>query len=353
MAVRKIIHCDCDCFFAAVEMRDNPALRERPVAVGGRADRRGVIATCNYLARRYGVHSAMATARAVRLCPPLVVIPPDFVRYRRVAADIRAIFAEYTERIEPLSLDEAFLDVSDSADFQGSATRIAQAIRERVRAEVGITVSAGVAPNKFLAKIASDWRKPDGLFVIAPEQVDEFVRALPVARLSGVGKVTERKLLELGVATGEGLRALGLPRLTAEFGVFGRRLYDLCRGIDDRDVCNERRRKSLSIETTYTTDLTDLATGLVRLAELFVQLERRLAPMLGDYRINGQFVKMRFSDFTLTRVERGGNAGVSFDGYRRLCEEAWQRGNGAVRLLGIGVRFAVPAAPYDGQLHLF
>ena len=183
---RKIIHCDCDCFYAAVEVRDDPCLAGRPLAVGGRPERRGVVATCNYEARAFGIHSAMAMAQALRRCPDLVVLPPDFPRYRRVAEQIRTIFRDFTPLVEPLSLDEAFLDVSASPRHGGSATRIAEEIRARVRGEVGITVSAGVAPNKFLAKVASDWRKPDGLFVIPPTAVDAFVRALPVRRLFGV-----------------------------------------------------------------------------------------------------------------------------------------------------------------------
>ena len=180
--MRKIIHCDCDCFYASVEMRDDPALRGVPLAVGGASDRRGVIATCNYEARSYGVRSAMPSAHAMRLCPSLVVIPPNFEKYRAAAYQVREIFHRYTDLVEPLSLDEAYLDVSDSEHFQGSATLIARAIREAVSQEVGITISAGVAPNKFLAKVASDWDKPDGLTTITPDQVEAFVSALPVRR---------------------------------------------------------------------------------------------------------------------------------------------------------------------------
>ena len=198
---RKIIHVDCDCFYAAVEVRDDPRLRGRPVAVGGDPQRRGVIATCNYPAREFGVRSAMASSQALRLCPELVILPPDFDKYRRVSGQIQDIFRTFTNIIEPLSLDEAFLDVTESPLHANSATRIAEAIRRKVRETVNITVSAGVAPNKFLAKVASDWRKPDGLFVITPEQVAGFVAALPVKRISGVGRVTEDKLTALGIKT--------------------------------------------------------------------------------------------------------------------------------------------------------
>jgi DNA polymerase-4 len=190
---RKIIHCDCDCFYASVEMRDDPSLRGRPLAVGGRPDQRGVVATCNYEARRFGIHSAMATAQAIKLCPDLLVIPPDMEKYRIASRQIMEIYRDYTELVEPLSLDEAYLDVTESPHCKGSATLIAQEIRQRIFETVGITASAGVAPNKFVAKIASDWNKPDGLFLVRPEEVDAFVAALPVKKLYGVGKVTAAK----------------------------------------------------------------------------------------------------------------------------------------------------------------
>ncbi len=201
MSLRKIIHVDCDCFYAAIEMRDDPRLAGRPMAVGGSPERRGVIATCNYEARAYGVRSAMSSRHALKLCPDLLIVKPRFEAYREASREIHAIFRDYTELIEPLSLDEAYLDVSDSQWYSGSATRIAEDIRRRVARTLHITVSAGVAPNKFLAKIASDWRKPNGLFVITPGEVEAFVAALPVARLHGVGKVTADKLARLGIET--------------------------------------------------------------------------------------------------------------------------------------------------------
>src|SRR5690606_32725826 len=213
MTQRKIIHIDCDCFYAAIEMRDDPRLAGRPLAVGGAADRRGVIATCNYEARAWGVRSAMPTGQALKLCPDLLVVKPRMDAYKAASREIHAIFRDYTELIEPLSLDEAYLDVSDSP----SATRIAQEIRRRVSQQLHITVSAGVAPNKFLAKIASDWRKPNGLFVITPEQVEEFVAALPVSKLHGVGKVTADKLGRLGIVTCLDLREWSKLALAREF----------------------------------------------------------------------------------------------------------------------------------------
>src|SRR5690606_11530943 len=205
-SVRKIIHVDCDCFYAAIEMRDDPSLAGKPLAVGGSPDKRGVVATCNYDARAYGVRSAMPMRTAVKLCPDLTIVRPRMDVYKAVSRQIHQIFRDYTEIIEPLSLDEAYLDVSDSSHFNGSATRIAREIRRRVASELHITVSAGVAPNKFIAKIASDWRKPDGMFVVTPEQVDEFVAALPVNKLHGVGKVTAEKMARLGIRTCADLR---------------------------------------------------------------------------------------------------------------------------------------------------
>ena len=230
--MRKIIHVDCDCFYAAIEMRDDPRLADKPLAVGGSAERRGVIATCNYEARAYGVRSAMPSRQALQLCPDLLIVKPRMDAYKAVSQDIHGIFRDYTDLIEPLSLDEAYLDVSACSHFAGSATRIADAIRRRVARELRITVSAGVAPNKFLAKIASDWQKPNGLFVITPAQVDEFVLALPVAKLHGVGKVTADKLGRLGIRTCSDLREFNKLALVKEFGSFGERLWGLARGID-------------------------------------------------------------------------------------------------------------------------
>ena len=338
-------------------MRDDPALREVPLAVGGSADRRGVVATCNYQAREFGIHSAMPTAHALRLCPSLVVMPPDFNKYRTVSQQIKDIFHAFTQKVEPLSLDEAFLDVSEATDYQGSATLIAEEIRQRVKTEVGITVSAGVAPNKFLAKIASDWNKPDGIFVITPDQIDAFVEQLSVGKLFGVGKVTEKKLNDMGVKTCGDLRAVPLIDLTERFGVMGQRLYELCRGIDDREVKTDRRRKSLSVETTFVKDLADGNACLKQLDDLFEKLSLRYNKLEsvreGNQNSNiRQFLKMRFDDFTVTTIERQLGSSVSLEGYQKLCEEAWQRQCRPVRLLGIGVRFPDKDGD-DSQFSLF
>jgi len=337
--VRKIIHCDCDCFYASVEMRDDPSLRGKPLAVGGRQDQRGVVATCNYEARRFGIHSAMASATAFKLCPELIMIPPNMEKYRIASRQIMEIYRDYTELVEPLSLDEAYLDVTHSPHCKGSATLIAQEIRRRIFETVGITASAGVAPNKFVAKIASDWNKPDGLFLVRPGEVDAFVAALPVKKLFGVGKVTEAKLNRLGAHTCGDLRSWSLDKLQQHFGAFGARLYSLSRGVDEREVNPVRERKSISTEETYTPDVPDLPACLARLPELMEQLQGRIKRNAAEKFINKLFVKIKFSDFQQTTVECVGHA-PHLDTYRRLMETGWQRASRPVRLLGVGVRLA-------------
>ena len=352
--MRKIIHIDCDCFYASVEMRDDPSLRELPLAIGGESDRRGVIATCNYPAREYGVRSAMATAHARRLCPGLILIAPQMDKYRDAARQIRKIFFDYTDLVEPLSQDEAFLDLSDCRQCRGSATLIARQIRRRIEAEVGVTASAGVAPNKFLAKIASDWRKPDNQFVITPGEVADFVYRLPVSKIYGVGKVTAGKLQQMGIVTCGDLQKRELLELVEQFGVFGQRLYQLSRGEDNRPVKPRRRRKSLSVEHTYPQDLPDLAACLAKLPELLVELKGRLRRVDDSYLVTKQFVKIKYGDFTATTLERSGDKTLSLASYRALLEEAFPRGNRAVRLLGLGVRFVdLSTDPALVQLELF
>ncbi|MFZ6843584.1 DNA polymerase IV [Undibacterium sp. RuTC16W] len=333
---RKIIHCDCDCFYAAIEMRDDPRLRDKPLAVGGRADQRGVVATCNYEARRYGVRSAMPTSLALRRCPDLVVMPPTMEKYRVASKAILSIYRDYTDLVEPLSLDEAYLDVSDCTQHKGSATLIAQEIRARIAATVGITASAGVASNKFLAKIASDWNKPDGLFVILPDQVDDFVAALPVARLFGVGKVTAAKLHALGIQECRDLRAWSVQDLVQQFGKLGNSLYMLCRGIDRREVIAHSERKSISVEETYTNDLPDLAACLAELPLLYASLVARVQRVQPEESIQKLNIKIRFSDFRQTTVECRSHE-LNDQLFRQLMETGFLRRNLPVRLLGLGV----------------
>ena len=270
--LRKIVHVDMDAFYASVEQRDHPEWRGRPVIVAW-LGKRSVVCAASYEARVFGVHSAMPATRAERLCPAAVFTPPDFPRYRAVSSQIRAIFHRYTDLVEPLSLDEAYLDVTHNKAGLATATAVARQIRADIRAETDLNASAGVAPNKFLAKIASDWRKPDGLFVIQPHEIADFLRPLPVRKLPGVGGASEKALAELGITIVEQLRAHPLAELLARFGKQGRRLYELARGIDERAVCPDQRRRSLSAETTFASDRTlaevapaidDLATRVWR-----------------------------------------------------------------------------------------
>jgi len=374
---RKIIHGDCDCFYASVEMRDNPALKGKPLAVGGKVDQRGVIATCNYEARAFGIRSAMPTIQAKKRCPDLVLLPPDIPRYREASGQILQIFSEYTKLIEPLSLDEAYLDVSGTTLHQGSATLIATEIRERVKKEVGITISAGVAPNKFLAKVASDWKKPDGLFVISPSDVAQFVSLLPVSNIFGVGKVTAQRLKLLGVESCEDLRRFDESKLVHHFGRFGLALYQRCRGIDNRSVVPNRIRKSVSVETTFQHDIPpDMGAEKV-LAKLLSQLYQRFYSLKHHPVLHKYFIKLRFSDFSTTTLERTDNrvlqplltkekgGGISqfvmsaLPLFQYLLIEAAQRKPLPLRLIGLGVRFQETACMEDGlsvrstQLSLF
>jgi DNA polymerase-4 len=335
--LRRIIHCDCDCFYAAIEMRDDPTLRSVPLAVGGRPEQRGVVATCNYEARRYGVHSAMAMAQALKRCPGLVIVPPAMEKYRLASKQIFAIYREYADVVEPLSLDEAYLDVTDAAQQRGSATAIAAEIRQRVAATVGITVSAGVAPNKFLAKIASDWRKPDGLFAIRPAAVDAFVAALPVKKLHGVGRVTAEKLNSLGITTCADLRTWSLVQLQQQFGKFGERLFQLCRGIDERPVCATRAAKSISVEETFAVDIPNLEGCLRQLPLLVEKLLGRVRRANAEQAAGKLFLKIRFADFQQTTIECVAPEAAPALFEKLLCA-GYLRGSKPVRLLGVGVR---------------
>jgi len=268
MPVRKIVHIDMDAFYASVEQRDNPQLRGKPVVVAWRGSR-SVVCAASYEARRFGVHSAMPATRAERLCPGAVFLPPDFPRYRAVSRQVREIFKGHTDLIEPLSLDEAYLDVSENKTGLPTATQVARTIREQIRSELNLTASAGVAPSKFLAKIASDWKKPDGLFVIQPDDVASFLSPLPIGRLPGVGKVTEEKLKKLEIQTVADLQDLDLATLERRFGRYGLRLYELVRGIDESEVIPDRPTQSVSAEDTFEHDvpLAETEPMIRRLAE--------------------------------------------------------------------------------------
>lgn len=271
LAIRKIIHVDMDAFFASVEQRDNPELRGKPVAVGHGAQR-GVVAAASYEARRFGVRSAMASVTALRKCPELIFVYPRFDAYRAVSREIHAIFAEYTELIEPLSLDEAYLDVTHNRQGIESATEIARRIREEIHARTGLTASAGISYNKFLAKMASGQRKPNGQFVIPPAAGPDFVETLPVGKFHGIGPATERKMARLGILTGADLKARDLDFLKAEFGKAGPYYYGLARGIDHRAVQAERIRKSIGAEDTFMRDIADCPAAREGLSPLITKV---------------------------------------------------------------------------------
>jgi DNA polymerase-4 len=335
--MRKIIHIDMDCFYAAIEMRDNPALKDRAVAVGGSADRRGVICTCNYPAREYGVRSAMATAHAMRLCPDLLLLPVDMPKYKAVAASIRTIFYQYTNKVEPISLDEAYLDVTDCLQYQGSATWIARAIRAQIFREQQLTASAGVAPNKFLAKIGSDWKKPNGQFVIPPAAIADFIVDLPIDKIPGVGQVTAKKINRLNIHTCQDLQLWPSEQLQEKFSAFGLKLFDYCRGIDKREVNPNRMRKSVSVEATFPADIKQLAQCLQKIAALFIQLQQRLENY-AERAVKNQFVKIKFNNFAVTTVTAITNE-PKLNLFEQLCATAYLRQQLPVRLLGVGVSF--------------
>lgn len=337
-ASRSILHVDMDAFFASVEQLDDPSLRGRPVLVGGTGPR-GVVAAASYEARAFGCHSAMPSAVARRLCPHAVFVKGSFARYKELSSRVFEILESFTPRVQPVSIDEAFMDVTGSAALFGDALAIARDVRTRVRRETGLTASVGVAPNKFLAKLASDLDKPDGLTVIEPDRIHETLDPLPVGRIWGVGQAAERKLHALGVRTIGDLRALPREVLDARFGSFGERLWRLSRGLDDRPVHTDREAKTISHERTFAQNLTDPDAVRTIILDLGEQVARRL-------RRHGRFartvsVKIRFGDFeTVTRsstLESPTDRTGVIAGEARGLFDAWASSFRSVRLIGVGV----------------
>jgi DNA polymerase IV len=335
--LRKIIHVDMDAFYASVEQRDDPALRGKPVAVGG--GHRGVVAAASYEARKFGIHSAMPSVTAKRRCASLVFVKPRFDVYRAVSQQIRAIFGDYTELVEPLSLDEAYLDVTQDRHGLGSARAIAQDIRRRIRDETGLTASAGVSYCKFIAKLASDYGKPDGLCVITPEKGPEFVASLPVARFHGVGPVTARKMERLGIVTGADLRDWSIAALSAHFGSSADYYWRICRGIDEREVRPDRPYKSVSAERTFDEDLRDpdrLAAEIERIAGYAWDRVKRAE-------VAGRTVtlKVKYGDFTLITRSRSFTSAVpdeaTFAATGQALLAALHPLPRGIRLLGLGL----------------
>jgi DNA polymerase IV len=343
---RAIIHLDMDCFYAAIEVRDRPSLRGKPVGVGGTRNR-GVLTTCNYEARKFGVRSAMPTFMALQRCPNLIVLPTRFDVYRREAAVIRGILRRFTPLVEPLSLDEAYLDVTA---HPAEPDLLAHEIRDIIFQKTKLTSSAGIGPNKLVAKIASEINKPNGQLEVTPEHVSAFMMKLPVRKIWGIGEKTERKLEELGVKTCDELQRFSRPELVDLFGRFGLDLYDLCRGIDHRSVEPDRLRKSLSTEETFSIDLTSLEQCEERLKELFTDLMADLAQKETTRAIRTIFVKLKFNDFSRTTAERAGLAPTLPD-FHALLTEAFGRTGKPVRLIGLGVRFT-DSVQADAQIPL-
>ena len=295
MENRKIIHIDMDAFYASVEQRDEPEYRGKPVIVGGAPDQRGVVAACSYEARKFGVHSAMPSSRAVRLCPQAIFLRPRFDVYRAISEDIREVFRSFTDLVEPLSLDEAYLDVTQSKEYEGSATRIAQAIKRAVKSKTGLNASAGVSYNKFLAKIASDMDKPDGLYVVTPEQGPAFVETLAIGKFFGIGKATETKMKSLQIHTGRDLKQYTKEALQMHFGKAGNYYYNIARGIDERPVVSHRIRKSIGTETTFNEDVEDIDRMLEKLEVLTAKVIEYLNEK--EMLAKTYTIKVKYADF--------------------------------------------------------
>jgi len=333
--IRKIIHIDMDCFYAAIEQRDDSHLTDMPVAVGGSPDNRGVIATANYEARKFGVHSAMPSGYARQLCPQLIIVKPEMKKYKAESKKIREVFRNYTDLIEPLSLDEAYLDTTDSVQCYGSATWVAQSICKDIFETTGLTASAGVSTSKFLAKISSDWNKPNGIKVVAPGEEIAFIDPLSVKKLHGVGKVTSAKLEAMDVFTCKELRQIELVVLLKKFGKTGKYLYDLSRAIDDRKVCSDSQRKSVSVETTFDQDIIEWHECEAELLNLVSSLSRRLGSVENIRKV---YVKVKLSNFAVHTAESI-SIGLDIKLLIALLKRLRKQYPQAIRLLGIGVRF--------------
>jgi len=353
---RKIIHVDMDAFYAAVEQRDNPRLRGRPVIVGGDPGSRGVVATCSYEARRFGIHSAMSSAKAYRLCPEAIFVRPRFEAYRQVSLQIRELFHEFTGLVEPLSLDEAFLDVTENRKGILYGSRVAREILQEIQSRTGLTASAGVSYNKFLAKVASDVNKPAGLKVVTPDQAEAFIAALPIRRFHGVGRVTEKRMLAQGITCGADLRRCSLEDLQRLFGKAGEYFYNIARGIDNRPVVPNRIRKSLGKETTLDEDCSD--KGEMR--QILGRLAERVAALLQARSTSGLTLtlKVKYSDFE--NVTRSQTRILPIDDAETMLAMAeilldrTEAGPRPVRLLGLTVSSLTTDIPFagTGQLEL-
>ena len=338
--MRKIIHVDMDCFYAAVEEKYNPKLKGKPVGVGGPANSRSVLCTANYEARKFGVRAAMPSSMALKKCPQLVLVPPQFSLYKKESSAVRQILEQFTLQIEPLSLDEAYLDVSEVELCKGSATLMAAEIKKMIQQELGLTASAGIAPNKFLAKIASDWKKPNGIFTIRPQDVESFVPSLPIEKLYGVGKVTAQFMHKHKFFTCADLQRASVPVLYQLFGSRAKEFYDLCRGIDHRPVVTSAERKSVTVEETFEVDLPSMKELKTKIPSLYQDFIRRIDQKDYKSRIKSAVVKLKFSDFKSTTKEVAMTDLPTIELFEKLLAEAWERQPMAIRLAGLGVRLS-------------
>ena len=345
----KIIHVDMDQFFAAVEQRDNPELKGKPIAVGHDVER-GVVSTASYEARRFGVHSAQSIQLAKRLCPQLIIVEPHYQRYKEVSMQLHEIFHDYTDLIEPISLDEAFLDVTENKRGIELGVDIAREIKQRIRETTGLTASAGVSYCKFLAKIASDWRKPDGLTVIHPDRALDFIAQLKVEKIWGVGQKTAEKMHRMGIFTGMDLRNTSLARLTQDFGKMGQVFYDFARGIDTRPVISEWERKSVSCEQTFETDISENAAVTIHLYQTVMELVRRIEK--NDFEGRTLTLKVKFQDFKqITRSMTVDHVLCTKDDILPLAKQLMQGvefHSHPIRLLGLGVSNQSTSTPQKG-----
>jgi DNA polymerase-4 len=341
--MQKIIHVDMDCFFAAIEMRDNPTLIDMPIAIGGSVESRGVVCTANYPARRYGIHSAMSTARALRLCPDLKLLPVRMDVYEEVSLQIHNIFSRYTTHIEPVSLDEAYLDVTDCKLCYGSATLIAQEIRASIYNELHLTASAGVASVKFLAKIASEINKPNGQFVITPDQIDLFVRSLPLRKIPGIGPKTAKRLSDLGLHSCADVQKHNISAIIKEFGKLGIEIWQRCHGIDDNPVCVDSIRKSVGVEMTLPKDIHHWVECKKIITQLYPELSKKLKQYSPGLVVSRQGVKFKFDDFHLTTHEHV-HPSLDITALLSAAMYVWEsRRNGrGVRLVGLSATLQDP-----------
>lgn len=339
--MKKIIHFDLDYFFAQVELLDRPELRDKPVAIGGTSLRRGVLSTCNYVARKYGLRSAMPTFKALELCPHLILLGSNFGKYKKYSKMVFEVFYEYTDLVQAVSVDEAYLDVTDCPLFDNSATKIAQDIKKKIFARTGLTGSAGVSYNKLLAKIASEHNKPDGLFVITPQVFQKIGKNIKVSKINGVGKVMEQKLKSLNIETFGDLQKFSKADLVGMFGKFGSVLYNYCRGIDERSVKTESVRKSLSVERTFYENMIDEQKLRTQLVTCYDEFTRRME-RYSDAHIKSCFVKIKYSDFSQTTIEMAGQD-FNLETFQVLFGRRFAERADPIRLIGLGVRFQTKA----------